>query len=229
MAGAGEQDGWRAGPRTAVRRHAERGAYDRATIEAILDEGFVCHLGYTADAGPVVVPTAYARVGDVLYLHGAAGNETLRTIADGRPVCVVVTLVDGLVLARSTFNHSINYRSAVVFGSAEEVRDPGEKWAALDAVVEHVVPGRTADARGPNQKELRTTRVLRVMIEQASAKIRTGGPSDDPADVESGGIWAGVLPIGPVPRAPAPDNGPEGPLPVPEYIADYRRPGMRRI
>lgn len=216
---------WRRGRRTKVRRLPERGAYDRETIEAILDEGFVCHVGYSTPEGPVVVPTGYARIGDAVYLHGAAANHALRTIGTGQPVCLVVTLVDGLVLARSAFHHSINYRSVVVYGTATEVRDPAEKRAALDAVVEQIVPGRTADARGANESELRATRVVRISIDEASAKLRSGGPKDDPEDIDAGGVWAGHLPLALVPGDPV-AHGDER-LPVPGYVAGYRRPGTR--
>lgn len=218
---------WRSGRRSKVRRLPDRAAYDRETIEAILDEGFVCHLGYCTDDGPVVIPTGYARVGDVVYLHGARANHALRTIGTGRPVCIAVTLVDGLVLARAAFHHSINYRSVVLYGTASEVRDPGEKRGALDAVVEQIVPGRTADARGANESELRATRVVRVPIDEASAKIRTGGPEDDPEDVEAGGIWAGHLPLEVVAGTPVADAVAGTALPVPGYVTGYRRPAGR--
>ncbi len=215
---------WRRGKHSKVRRLPERGAYDRETIEAILDEGFVCHLGFCTDEGPVVLPTGYSRVGDAVYVHGAPANHALRTVGTGLPVCLVVTLVDGLVLARSGFHHSINYRSVVVYGTATEVRDPVEKCAALDAVVEQIVPGRTADARGPSDDELRATRVVRISIDEASAKIRTGGPKEEPEDVEAGGIWAGQLPLTLVPGVPVPDDPLVENLPVPGYVTHYRRP-----
>ncbi len=215
---------WRRGKHSKVRRLPERGAYDRETIEAILDEGFVCHLGFCTDEGPVVLPTGYSRVGDAVYVHGAPANHALRTVGTGLPVCLVVTLVDGLVLARSGFHHSINYRSVVVYGTATEVRDPVEKRAALDAVVEQIVPGRTADARGPSDDELRATRVVRISIDEASAKIRTGGPKEEPEDVEAGGIWAGQLPLTLVPGVPVPDDPLVENLSVPGYVTHYRRP-----
>jgi nitroimidazol reductase NimA-like FMN-containing flavoprotein (pyridoxamine 5'-phosphate oxidase superfamily) len=215
---------WRTGQRSKVRRLPERGAYDRVTIEAILDEGFVCHLGFCGDEGPAVLPMGYARVGDAVYVHGAPANHLLRTIGTGAQVCVVVTLVDGLVFARSGFHHSINYRSVVIYGTAEEVADPSEKRAALDAVVEQIAPGRTADARGATEEELRATRVVRVSIDEASAKIRTGGPKDDPEDIEAGGIWAGHLPLVVVPGAPVRDADCDERLGVPDYVAHYRRP-----
>ena len=216
---------WRSGPRTTVRRKAERGRYDQATIEAILDEAFICHLGFCTDGGPVVVPTAYARVGEVLYLHGAPANQALRTVGEGAPVTLAVTLVDGLVLARAGFHHSINYRSVVVYGHAHEVDDEAEKRRALDAVVEHIVPGRTADARGATDSELRATRVVRVTVDEVSAKVRSGGPVDDPEDVEAGGIWAGHIPLSVTAGPPVPDEEDRQALPVPEYASHYRRPG----
>ncbi len=207
-----------------MRRLPERARYDRETIERILDEGFICHVGFCGPDGPEVVPTAYARVGDVLYLHGAAGNHMLRSVGAGGAVCLVVTLVDGLVLARSTFHHSIDYRSVVVYGCGEEVRDPGEKRAALDAIVEQIVPGRTAEARGPSARELRSTRVVRVQIDEVAAKVRVGGPNDDEEDVARGGVWAGVLPLSTVPGAAVPDGSASSLPPVPAYVSDYRRP-----
>jgi uncharacterized protein len=216
---------WRTGPRSKVRRLPDRARYDRASVEAILDEGFVCHVGFSTDSGPVVLPTGYARVGDALYLHGAAANHALRTVGDGAAVCVTVTLVDGLVLARSAFHHSINYRSVVVYGRASEVRDPDEKRAALEAVVEHIVPGRSADARGPNDSELRATRVVRVGIDEASAKVREGGPKDDPEDLEVEDVWAGHLPLAMVTGEPVVDEAGHVTAPLPAYVARYRRPG----
>lgn len=221
----GASGGWRTGPRTTVRRKSDRGRYDRETIEAILDEAFICHLGFCTDEGPVVLPTAYARVGDVVYLHGAPANQALRTIGDGAPVSLAVTLVDGLVLARSGFHHSINYRSVVLYGHAHEVCDDEEKRAALDAVVEHIVPGRSADARGATDSELRATRVVRVTVDEVSAKVRAGGPVDDPEDVDAGGIWAGHIPLAVVAGQPVPDEHDTEGLPVPEYARHYRRPG----
>jgi nitroimidazol reductase NimA-like FMN-containing flavoprotein (pyridoxamine 5'-phosphate oxidase superfamily) len=215
---------WRIGGRSKVRRLAERGAYDRETIEAILDEGLVCHLGFCTDRGPVVVPTGYARVGDTLYVHGAPANFALQTVGGGQQVCLVVTLVDGLVLARSGFHHSFNYRSVVIYGTATEVTDPEEKRTALDAVVEQIVPGRTRDARGANESELRATRVVRISIDEASAKLRAGGPKDDDEDIEIGGIWAGHLPLAVVPGTPVADDHGGEDLPVPGYVAHYRRP-----
>jgi uncharacterized protein len=212
------------GPRSRVRRLAERAAYDRATVHAILDEGFVCHLVFCSNAGPVVIPTGYARAGEIIYLHGAPANQALRQAVESDVVCLTVTLVDGLVMARSAFHHSINYRSVVVFGTAAEVDEPDEKLRALNAVVDHIVPGRSADARGPNEAELRATRVVRIEIEEASAKIRTGGPKDDPEDMALSGVWAGQLPLRMVAGAPVADGSAPMDAPVPDYLAHYRRP-----
>lgn len=210
--------------RTRLRRLRERGRHDRATIDAILDDGFVCHVGFSDVRGPVVIPTAYARDGDDLYLHGAAGNAALQALRTGAPVCVTVTLVDGLVLARSAFHHSVNYRSVVVFATAVEVTDPAEKRRALEAVVEHVVPGRGADARPVTDLELRVTRVVRVPLDEASAKVRTGGPKDDPEDLELA-VWAGEIPLRLSAGAPVSDAADPARTPVPGYATAWRRPG----
>lgn len=180
--------------RTTVRRRAQRGHYDRATIDAVLDEGFVCHVGIADDHGPVVLPTGYVRIGDEVILHGSAANRMLRLAADGRPLCVTVTLLDGLVLARSAFHHSMNYRSVVVFGQARVVEGE-EKVRALEAFVDHIVPGRSAEARPPDERELAATLVIAVPLDEASAKVRTGPPSDDEADMALD-VWAGVIPLG---------------------------------
>jgi hypothetical protein len=207
--------------RTKVRRLAERGRYDVETINAILDEGFVCHLGILDEGSVRVVPTAYARVGDVVYLHGAAGNASLKS-SRGADVCMTVTLVDGLVLARAAFHHSINFRSVTIYGTAIEVRDDEEKRRALDAVVQHIVPGRGADARGPNSSELKSTRVIRLPLHEASAKVRTGGPKDDEEDMELP-IWAGVIPIRMSADPPVSENGLPAGVSVPGYAAHYSR------
>jgi hypothetical protein len=180
--------------RTRVKRRAQRGVYDPAVIRGILDEGLVCHLGFTVDGQPFVIPTTYGRVGDTLYVHGSAANRTLRSLRSGIEACVTVTLIDGLVMARSAFHHSMNYRSVVVFGRATEVTDPGEKVEALRAIVEHVVPGRWGEVRGPSEKELQATLVLALPLEEASAKVRTGGPLDEPQDMTLP-VWAGELPL----------------------------------
>lgn len=180
--------------RTTVRRLPKRGDYDRATINAILDEALICHIGFIAEGSPVVIPTIHARAGETLYVHGSAASRMLRTLREGVPACVTVTLLDGLVLARSTFHHSMNYRSVVIFGTAREVVDREEKLRALEAIVEHVAPGRSAVARPPNEEELRATMVLALPIEEASAKIRTGPPLDDADDYKLD-VWAGVIPM----------------------------------
>jgi hypothetical protein len=208
--------------RTRVRRLPERGVYDRETIDAILDEALICHLAYVVDGEPRVIPTIHARDGDTLYVHGSNASRTLRTTKGGAPVALEVTLLDGLVLARSAFHHSMNYRSVVVYGRAREVTDPTEKWAAQRALVEHVAHGRAADARMPNQRELDQTTILAIDIEEASAKVRTGPPKDDEEDLGLP-IWAGVLPLLTVPGEPEPDPMlPEGTA-VPGYVTDYRR------
>jgi hypothetical protein len=181
-------------PRTRVVREPHRGKYDRETVNQILDEGLICHVGFTVDAQPYVIPTIYGRDGNVLYLHGSVASRMLRNLQLGIPACVTVTLVDGLVLARSVFNHSMNYRSVVILGTATLVDDPAEKVAALRAVSEHVVRGRWDDARQPSEKELKVTSVLRIPIEEFSAKVRVGPPIDDEEDY-SVPAWAGVIPL----------------------------------
>ncbi len=207
--------------RTRVRRHPERGEYSRDAIYAILDEALVCHVGFTVQGEPVVLPTVHARVADALYLHGAAASAMLGA-AGGSPVCVTATLLDGLVLARSVYNHSMNYRSAVVFGVAQEVTDEQEKRTALDALVEHVVAGRSADARGPSTAELRSTRVLRVPITEASAKARTGPVKDGPEDLGLD-VWAGVVPLRLAAETPEPDPELREGIPTPGYLRRDRR------
>jgi nitroimidazol reductase NimA-like FMN-containing flavoprotein (pyridoxamine 5'-phosphate oxidase superfamily) len=209
--------------RTTVKRLPERGRHDRATIDAILDEAFICHLGFETERGPVVIPTSYGREGDTLFIHGSPASRMLRSLKRGVPVCVTVTLVDGLVLARSTFHHSINYRSVVVFGTASEVTDPARKQAALAAVVEHIVPGRTAEARPATPKEAKGTLVLALPLTEASAKVRTGPPIDDPEDLEWP-TWAGVLPLSTALGAPLPDEHVAAGVPVAPSVAGYRRP-----
>jgi len=180
--------------RTRVRRLPARGAYDRPVIDAILDEGLVCHLGFAIDGQPFVIPTIHGRVGDVVYVHGSAASRMLRHLRGGVPACLTVTLVDGLVLARSAFHHSMNYRSVVLLGAATMVEDSDERMAALKAIVDHVVPERWPDIRWPNATELKATMVLRLPISEASAKIRTGGPIDDEEDYALP-VWAGQLPF----------------------------------
>ena len=180
--------------RTTVRRKADRARYDRDSVAAILDAGLIAHVGFTAAGGVLVLPMAYARVDDHLYLHGAVGNAMLKGLATGMDVCVTVTIVDGIVLSRSAFHHSMNYRSVVVVGEAQSVRDEHELDVALRAIVDHTVPGRSDECRGPSASEVRQTRVIRLPISEASAKVRTGPPIEEPADLETP-YWGGVLPL----------------------------------
>jgi uncharacterized protein len=210
--------------RTRVVREAHRGVYDRETVYRILDEGFLCHVGFVADGQPFVIPTSYGRKDANLYIHGSAASRMLRQLQkDGAPVCMTVTLLDGLVLARSVFNHSMNYRSVVILGKATLVDDPDEKLAALRVLSEHILPGRWDDARQPNERELKQTSVLRMPIEEFSAKVRTGPPIDDEEDM-SFPTWAGVVPL--EMKAGAPINDPTldpPPHEVPCYVSDYTR------
>jgi len=180
--------------RTQVRRLPKRAVYEKAQIYSILDEGFICHVGFAVDSQPYVIPTGYARLDDTLYVHGSAASRMLRTAGNAINVCVTVTLVDGFVLARSVFHHSMNYRSVVILGKARLVMNSEEKWKALEAFTNHIVPGRWEEARLPNEQELKATSVLALPIEEASAKVRTGGPIDDEEDYELP-IWAGVVPV----------------------------------
>lgn len=209
-------------PRARVRRLPGRGAYDRPTIDAILDEGLVCHLGFVHDGYPVVIPTLYARVGDAIYVHGSAASRMLRTLAADCDVCLTVTLLDGLVLARSAFHHSANYRSVVVFAKARRVEGRAEKLAALEAFAEHVAPGRWADVRAPNPRELTATTVLALPLEEASAKIRTGPPTDDEEDYARD-TWAGVIPLRLTASEPQTDTRVPAGVAVPPYALDYQR------
>jgi hypothetical protein len=209
-------------PRTTVRRLPTRGVYDPETIAAILDEGFVCHVGFVAEGQPFVIPTIYGRKGDRLYLHGSAVSRLLRTLAGGVPVCVTVTLVDGLVLARSVFNHSMNYRSVVVLGTATVV--PGdEKIRALETIAEHIAPGRWKEARGPSANELKATLVLSLPLDEASAKVRTGPPEDEDEDYALP-HWAGVLPLALAVLNPAADPRLPAGTPLPPSVRGWRRP-----
>jgi nitroimidazol reductase NimA-like FMN-containing flavoprotein (pyridoxamine 5'-phosphate oxidase superfamily) len=205
--------------RTTVRRHRERADYDRDRINAILDEAIICQVACQVDGTVWMIPTTYGRDADVLYIHGAAGNHVLRAACDGAELTVTVTLVDGLVLARSQFHHSINYRSVVIFGSATEITDPAEKTAALENIVDHMLPGRSRDARVPNESELRKTRVVKVPIDEVSAKVRTGGPIDDDEDMDLA-VWAGVLPMRTRTAPPRPDGA--EPVPAPAYLEQAR-------
>ena len=209
-------------PRTRVVREAHRGVYDRETAYRILDEGFLCHVGFVADGQPFVIPTSYGRKDASLYIHGSAASRMLRQMKDGVPVCVTVTLLDGLVLARSVFNHSMNYRSVVVLGKATLVDDAEEKIEALRLLSEHILPGRWADARQPNERELKQTSVLRVRIEEFSAKVRVGPPIDDEEDY-SFPIWAGVVPLEMSAGTPIDDLRVLPNRTVPEYARGYSR------
>jgi nitroimidazol reductase NimA-like FMN-containing flavoprotein (pyridoxamine 5'-phosphate oxidase superfamily) len=209
--------------RTTVRRNAKRGAYDRAVVDAILDAGIVAHVGFVHDGQPFVIPMSYARDGDRLLLHGAGGSRLMRTLAAGAPACVTVTLLDGIVLARSVFHHSMNYRSVVALGSARKL-EGAEKAAALEALVEGLVPGRSREARAPDRAELAATMILAFPLDEVSAKSRSGPPADDPADLELP-IWAGTIPLAlrPGPAEPAPDaRGVALPPSVERYLDEER-------
>jgi hypothetical protein len=209
-------------PRTRVIREAERGVYDREVAYRILDEGFLCHVGFVTDGQPFVIPTSYGRKDDMLYIHGSAASRMLRQMKEGIPVCITVTLLDGLVLARSVFNHSMNYRSVVILGKATLVDDPVEKLEGLRLLSEHVVPGRWDDARQPNERELKATSVLRVPIEEFSAKVRVGPPIDDEEDY-SFPTWAGVVPLEMTVGVPVDDERLDSGHGVPEYVREYSR------
>ncbi|MFB6838616.1 pyridoxamine 5'-phosphate oxidase family protein [Streptomyces sp. NPDC056361] len=209
--------------RTVPTRSRERASYDKALVHSILDEAYVCHLGFVRDGAPVVLPTLYGRVGDRLYVHGSTGSRPLRAAGDGveapgLPVCLTVTHVDGLVLARSAFHHSLNYRSVVVHGTAHQVTDPEELRTALDALVDHVVPGRSADSRPGNTKELAATAVIRLDLDEVSAKVRTGGPNDAPEDLALP-YWSGVVPVRPDYGAPIPSDDLDPAVALPDYLA----------
>ena len=208
--------------RTQVKRLPKRGKYDAETVHKILDEAFVCHVGFVADGQPYVIPTNFGRVGDTLYLHGSAASRMLRTLSQGIPVCVTVTLVDGLVLARSAFHHSVNYRSVVILGTAKVVEDPNEKMEALRLFTEHIMKGRWDEIRWPNEQEMKGTTVLALPLEEVSAKVRVGGPVDDEEDY-SLPVWAGVLPLNTTTAAPIPDTRLRAGTPVPNNISKYTR------
>jgi nitroimidazol reductase NimA-like FMN-containing flavoprotein (pyridoxamine 5'-phosphate oxidase superfamily) len=204
----------------------ENARYDRAEIDAVLDAGLVCHLGFEHEGQPFVIPTLHARIGDLLYVHGSAASRTLRALGTGIPACATVTLVDGIVLARSVFEHSINYRSVVVLGTATPVVDADEKRAVLEAFTEKLVPGRWADARPPTARELKATSVLSLTLDEASAKVRTGPPDDGESADAALDVWAGVIPL--VTRAlrGEPDPLLRKGIPMPAYAKRYRRDGF---
>jgi uncharacterized protein len=207
--------------RTRVRRTPQRGTYERETVEGILDETLISHVGFVHDGHPVVIPTLHARLGDRLYLHGSAASRMLRTLLKGVPVCVTATLVDGLVLARSAFHHSVNYRSVVVFGEATAVEPEEQRLRALELFTEKLVPGRWADVRPPTRQELKGTKVLSLPLDEASAKLRTGPPIDDDEDYDLP-VWAGVLPLATEVAAPQPDPRLDPAVETPGYVAAWR-------
>lgn len=208
--------------RTRVKRLPDRGHYDPETVHKILDEAFVCHVGFVVDGQPFVIPTNFGRVGDTVYLHGSSASRMLRTLADGIQVCVTVTLIDGLVLARSAFHHSVNYRSVVILGRATPVEDPQEKNRALAAFTDHIMRGRWDAVRQPTEQELKATSVLAIRLEEVSAKVRVGPPKDDEEDY-SLPIWAGVLPLPIVPGKPIPDPKLKPGIETPENVQKYSR------
>ncbi|MBD2740367.1 pyridoxamine 5'-phosphate oxidase family protein [Coleofasciculus sp. FACHB-1120] len=208
--------------RSTVKRLPQRADYERQVIYQILDEGLVCHVGFAVDGQPFVIPTAYGRVGDKLYIHGSPASRMLRSLSNGIEVCVTVTLLDGLVLARSAFHHSMNYRSVVIFGTAMIVDNPEEKLEALLAFTEHVIPGRWAEVRSPSRQEIQGTLVLSLPLNEASAKVRTGDPNDDEADY-SLPVWAGVVPLQLTAAAPIADSRLQPEISLPDYVKNYTR------
>jgi uncharacterized protein len=214
--------------RVRLRRKRERGSYDRATIDAILDEALIAHLGFVDETGqPLVIPTLHARDGDVVYLHGSTASRALRSLLAGAPACLTVSLLDGLVLARAAMHHSANYRSVMLLGTARAVDQPGEKLAALEAIIEHIVPGRWAEARQPSENELKATSVLALPIDEASAKLREGPPEDDEPDYELA-VWAGVIPLRSQAGEPLADARLRADVALPASVAGYRRAGSPR-
>ena len=209
--------------KTRVRRLPKRANYDRDIINEILDEAFICHVGFVVDSQPYVIPTGFARLGGELYIHGSAASRMLRSLAGGIDVCVTVTIVDGLVMARSSFHHSMNYRSVVVLGRAELIDDHEEKNAALKALTEHMAPGRWDASRLPNELELKATSVLKLPITEASAKIRTGPPNDDEEDLALD-FWAGIVPVTTTFGLPMADPKLRGDIDTPEHILNFQRP-----
>jgi len=208
--------------RTQVCRLPKRGVYEREAVYRILDEGLVCHVGFVAEGKPVVIPTGYGRERDTLYIHGSSASRMFRALGKGADVCITVTLVDGLVLARSAFHHSMNYRSVVIFGRATVLEDPAAKREALRAFTEHVARGRWQEIRQPTEKELQATTVLAIPLKEVSAKVRTGPPIDDEEDYALR-VWAGVLPFEPMAGTPLPDDRLPREIAVPEYVRKYTR------
>lgn len=208
--------------KTKLKRLPKRGNFDRETIYKILDEAFICHIGFSVGGQTFVIPTAYGRKGDTLYVHGSAASRMMREMSKGIDVCITITLVDGLVLARSAFHHSINYRSVVIFGTAEIVESESEKNDALFAFTEHLIKGRWAEIRAPNAKELKGTTVLRLPLNEASAKMRVGNPIDDEEDHQLN-VWAGVIPLHLKVDSPIADDRLKENIKVPDYVENYRR------
>jgi hypothetical protein len=212
-------------PRTRVRRLPELGVYERERVHAILDEAVYCHLAWVADDGdPRVIPTIHARVGDTLYVHGSAASSTLRAIKRGQPVAIAVTIVDGIRFARSMFEHSMNYRTVVVYGTAEEVTDRDELAGVFDVITDHVAAGRSADARPPTDVELKQTTFVKIALDECSAKVSEGFPEEPDEDLALD-VWAGILPLRTVAGEPIPDPSLDERTSLPDYVADYRRPG----
>jgi len=209
-------------PNTKISRSAKRGVYDEETIYKILDEGLLCHIAYVNDGQPMMIPTGYCRMGNKVYIHGSVGSHFMRNIADGRKVCLTVSFLDGLVLARSAFSHSVNYRSVVLFSAATLVTDEQERWDALEAFTNQVIPGRWEEVRQPNTKEMKATMVISFDIEEVSAKVRTGNPNDDEEDLQWP-VWAGILPLSQQPHKPIPDPKMVQDIPVPDYVLNYKR------
>ncbi len=210
--------------KTKLRRLPKRGSYELETIYKILDEGFVAHIGFTVDEQTFVIPTGYARAGNNFLIHGSAASRMMRAMAWEVEVCATVTLIDGLVLARSAFHHSMNYRSVVIFGTAKVIQDEAEKLNALRAITEHIVPNRWQEVRPPNEKELKATMVLSLPIEEASAKIRTGNPVDDAEDYVMD-VWAGVIPLKTAAGRPIADSVLKDEIKIPDYVVNYERCG----
>jgi uncharacterized protein len=208
--------------RTKVRRHSERGTYDRDTIYSILDEAFVCHVGFIVDGAPYVVPTNYVRVGDKLFLHGSTASRLMRTLGSGAPFCLSVTLLDGIVLSPTATGHSVNYRSVVVMAKAEQILDPQDKLAAMRDFVEYVIRGRWAEVRPPTEQELKATMVLSVPLVEASAKVRTGFAIDKDGEYAGAG-WTGVIPFKWATQTPVPDPRGNAELPIPANLLNYTR------
>ncbi len=214
-------------PRTKLRRLPARGSYDREVIHAILDEALVCHVGFVDEDQPVVIPTIHVRIGDRIYLHGSNTSRMLARLREGMPACVTVTLLDGLVLARSAFHHSMNYRSVVIFGRAEETKGREHKLDVFKRLVEHVVPGRWADARRPSEEEINATMLVSLPITESSAKIRSGPASDDEQDYALP-VWAGVIPLELRSAPPLADEKLASSIPTPDYVTAYKRPQTKK-